>query len=217
MKWIKLHTILSFYSIAIIFCLFYLDLTIIEEYLYILIIAVMIETLIFIKIIVQLFKDRTISYSSLYLQGLILVTTFYLLEFKGGYLYLILISTILLYYLISKMHDKVRKMTSRKTYYFLKIRNNFLLTVIYIGYGAICYFAFFFSHQNITNVFRHIEKAVYYVMYPYAIIIIILVSLQYDRDTDEYNTKQKYKEDKVWSILKRNLIMNALSLLFLMI
>lgn len=220
MKLIKLHTLMSFYILALAFMFISIDSTVydqIHNHYYSFGLVMAFEMVISLKLIIQVFKRNYIAYSELLYQFIILVVMVYALEYKGYYFYLILLMTLLLYFLLYKMHLKLLVKTGIKRYYHLKIRNNFLLTVIYIGYGVFCYGTFILAHNDYMVILNQIENALYYVIFPYLIIILILFKLQYDVQTDKYNTINKYRQIHLKSILKRNLLLNGLSLLlFLM-
>lgn len=216
MKLFKLHSILSFYILIGVIVFFYIDKAVyyqINTHIYFVIVFVMIEIFFSFKVINKLFYNYYIAYSDLITQFTILIIMIYALEFSTTYQILIILITILLVYSLNKMHKRMFIQTRTKKYYHLKIRNNLLLTVIYIGYGVFCYFAFIITHPDFKTLLNQIDNAIYYVIYPYLIVILILFRLQYDNITDIYNTKQKYIKDRKKLILKRNLLINGLSLL----
>lgn len=220
MKLIKLHSLMSFYILVLAIMFLSIDSTVYDQihtHYYSFGLVMVLEMVISLKLILQILKRNYIAYSELLYQFTILVVMVYALEYKGFYFYLILFMTVFLYYLLYKMHLKALVKTGTKQYYHLKIRNNFLLTVIYIGYGVFCYVTFIMTHNDYINILNQIENALYYVIYPYLIIILILFKLQYDVKTDKYNTINKYRQIHLKSILKRNILLNGLSLLlFLM-
>lgn len=220
MKLVKLHSLMSFYILALVIMILYMDSNVyvqITTHLYSFLFFILLEVIISVKLIIQILKNNYIAYSEIFYQLIIIIVMVYALEYEGLYFNLILLMTVLLFYLLKKMHQLVLMKTTTKLSYHLKIRNNFLLTVIYIGYGALCYGAFIMTNHDYITILNQIENAIYYVIYPYLIIIIILFSLQYDKKTDKYNSNRKYSQINFKSILKRNIFLNGLSLLlFLM-
>ncbi|QVK18879.1 hypothetical protein KHQ81_03980 [Mycoplasmatota bacterium] len=218
MKLVKFHSIMSFYGLTLVIMFLSIGSTVydlIQTHSYCFWLIIILEIGISIKLIIQIFKYDYFPYSDLLNQFIIFIVMIYAFEYKGFYFYFFILLTILLLYLLNRLHRKILVRSGTKYFYQLEIRNNFLLTVIYIGYGAFCYGTFILTHHDYMEILNQIENALYYVIYPYLIIILILFKLQYDNKTDKYNTKQKYSKDHLKSILKRNIFLNGLSLLLL--
>ncbi len=219
MKLVKFYTILTYYVLIFSVLYLFLDISIfnlMKAHLYLILIFVIYEMLIMIKIFYELFKHAIIAYSLLIMQVIILLFLVYLLDYSGIYLIINLFTTILLVYLLLEIHQK-KLVSNPHSYNHLIIRNNFLLTVIYIGYGVSCYVTFIMSHPHFLDVFNNMEDMSYSLFSPYLLIMLLLYQMRYDHKTDVFNTQFKYTKGNMKLIIRKNFLLNVISLLFIFI
>lgn len=217
MKLYKIHFLITIYFFIITLIYLYNDVptTKASEHVIFIIVIGIIEIVLLISIIYKLIKNNVIAYSKLFQQILIILPIYFFFQFSHYYFYILIIITILLYIFIKKFHELV--LVNRNKEYHLKIRNKFIVNVIYIGYGVISYVLFILSNEDFYTYFSNIEDAFYVVFTPYLIIVMVLYSLQYDNKTDVFQTKTRYIKSNKRKILKRNLLINLLCLLLLIL
>lgn len=202
---IKLHTLFSIYLLGIaLLYQYFIDIFIEDNYIFLGIICFS-ELILFIIIIIRLFKKGIISYSLLLNQFLIIIVSLYAFEVN---FYLFISLTLILYYALFKLH---KKELSRSTYR-LHIVNNTLLTIVYLAYGLINYGLFYLSNEIPEDAL----ELIYYAFYPYLIIITILFCIKFDPKIDQLKTDLIYQEN-IRKIYKRNLLINILSIILFLI
>lgn len=220
MKNIKLYTIFSYYSfLTILLHQFFDDSMInhIHHYHLLSMVIFLIEISLFIIVILNLFRKAIVASSILLSQLIILLIYFWALEYKVIYSYGLIIMTLLLAFILSKLHQKVLVTKRNFIYHKLIIKNNALLTLVYIIYGLTSYVGIYFSFSNLDVVFKNPINMLYFALFPYIIIILILFRLSINLKTDSENTINKYKKQNSQKIIIQDLLLNILSILLIIL
>lgn len=142
----------------------------------------------FIILIAKLFIKQTIAFSIILRQLLIIIVTIFSINITHFLLFIIL--TLVLYYALDKLHKKVLIKTAKRIYYHLEIKNNTLLTLIYLGYGLLSYLIIYLEKIKLIESL----DLLYYAFYPYMIIIFILICLKCDFIIDDYITNTYFQK-----------------------
>ncbi len=217
MKIVKLYSIITYYILASAAIYQLEEIETVDKHLPFWIIIAILELIYFITLIKRLIIDNNLSYSSMLRQLSIIVISMFIFEYSGIYFYIMIVSTILLFYLLNVIHQKEFTSTRMNAYNNLKIRNNILLSVIYIGYGVLCYGLYILNNPQYITLVKEPMNLIYYAFYPYVIIILGLFNLSYDVNTDKYNTDRRYKDRNKRSIIKRNIGINLISMVLFLI
>src|SRR5690554_1314574 len=188
---------------------------------YLLLAALLYEDLYFFGIIliflvitfIRLVKKHIISYSLIIKQLLIIIIGLFSIMFNNIYFYLFIMMSVVLYMFLIKLHKKELFKTSRVITYRLHIRNNSLLTIVYILYGLLSYVMLYISIEEILT---NSIDLLYYAFIPYIIIIIMLFSLKFDNKIDKLITNNVY-QGNLSKVIKRNIIINILSIILFLI
>jgi len=188
---------------------------------YLLLAALLYEDLYFFGIIliflvitfIRLVKKHIISYSLIIKQLLIIIIGLFSIMFNNIYFYLFIMMSVVLYMFLIKLHKKELFKTSRVITYRLHIRNNSLLTIAYILYGLLSYVMLYISIEEILT---NSIDLLYYAFIPYIIIIIMLFSLKFDNKIDKLITNNVY-QGNLSKVIKRNIIINILSIILFLI
>ena len=210
MNKIRLYTLVTYYFF--LFSLVYTNLKnypIFDTMVYLLILA---ELFFLIIVLFKFLKEKILAISLILKQFLLVVCFFYLTEYTGGYFYVFFAVTVLLYYLLGVFHERVEPESNNFRHYHLKIKNRFLLSLTYIFYGLAAYILLYLNKADFIKIFADYSALFYFALYPYLIIVFMLITLHFNKNTDIY--RQKIKYDAKRTIIK-NAIINILSILFI--
>ena len=198
MKYIKAYTLISYYFIISAIFTEYLSFELITKNNYYLLILFVSGIFLFLIIVYRLIKG-IFSYSLLFKQLLILICVFFALEFQDYSRYIFILMSMMLYIIISSLHSKNQ--------------HKLELTIVYLVYGFLTYLLLLPNYSlEIDAIYL-----IYYAFFPYLIIILILFSLKFTIESDKIKTKAEFTANKLRLNIKRNLLLNILSIIIYLI